>query len=90
MLNVLIKNAKVYYENEIVQADMLVCDGTVASVGVGITVSENTPVVDGQGLFVFPGFADVHVHLREKASVSALLTMPKPLTVWITINCGKF
>ena len=20
----------------------------------------------------------------------ALLTMPKPLTVWITINCGKF
>ena len=23
-------------------------------------------------------------------SVSALLTMPKPLTVWITINCGKF
>ena len=22
--------------------------------------------------------------------ISALLTMPKPLTVWITINCGKF
>ena len=26
----------------------------------------------------------------KKISVSALLTMPKPLTVWITINCGKF
>ena len=26
----------------------------------------------------------------RKTSVSALLTMPKPLTVWITINCGKF
>ena len=25
----------------------------------------------------------------RKTSVSALLTMPKPLTVWITINCGK-
>ena len=25
-----------------------------------------------------------------KKSISALLTMPKPLTVWITINCGKF
>ena len=25
-----------------------------------------------------------------KASISALLAMPKPLTVWITINCGKF
>ena len=23
-------------------------------------------------------------------SISALLTMPKPLTVWITRNCGKF
>ena len=25
-----------------------------------------------------------------KTSISVLLTMPKPLTVWITINCGKF
>ena len=26
----------------------------------------------------------------RKTSISALLTMPRPLTVWITINCGKF
>ena len=26
----------------------------------------------------------------RKTSISALLTMPKPLTVWIMINCGKF
>ena len=26
----------------------------------------------------------------RKTSISALLTMPKPLTVWITINSGKF
>ena len=26
----------------------------------------------------------------QNTSISALLTMPKPLTVWITINCGKF
>ena len=26
----------------------------------------------------------------QKTSISALLTMPKPVTVWITINCGKF
>ena len=26
----------------------------------------------------------------RKTSISALLTMPKPLTVWITIHCGKF
>ena len=26
----------------------------------------------------------------RKTFISALLTMPKPLTLWITINCGKF
>ena len=26
----------------------------------------------------------------RKTSISALLTIPKPLTMWITINCGKF
>ena len=27
---------------------------------------------------------------QKKTSISAFLTMPKPLTVWITTNCGKF
>ena len=27
---------------------------------------------------------------QKKTSISALLTMPKPLTVWIKINCRKF
>ena len=26
----------------------------------------------------------------RKTSISALLTMPKPLTMWMTINCGRF
>ena len=26
----------------------------------------------------------------QKTSISALLTMPKPLTAWIKINCGEF
>ena len=26
----------------------------------------------------------------RKTSICSLLTMPKPLTVWITRNCGKF
>ena len=26
----------------------------------------------------------------RKISISALLTMPKPLTMWITTHCGKF
>ena len=39
--------------------------------------------------------ANIHRIIEEarefkKTSISALLTMPKPLTVWITTNCGKF
>ena len=30
------------------------------------------------------------IAFSRKTSTSALLTMPKPLTVWITTNCGKF
>ena len=28
--------------------------------------------------------------VSEKTFISALLTMPKPLTMWVTTNCGKF
>ena len=37
--------------------------------------------------------ADIHWKKQEssrKTSIYALLTMPKPLTMWIAINCGKF
>ena len=30
------------------------------------------------------------VRESRKTSISTLVTMPKPLTVWITINWGKF
>ena len=34
--------------------------------------------------------ANIHWQSSRKTSISALLTIPKPLTVWITINCGHF
>ena len=39
--------------------------------------------------------ANIHWIIKKQESsrktpISALLTMPKPLTVWITRNCGKF
>ena len=38
--------------------------------------------------------ANIHWIIKQessgKTSTFPLLTMPKPLTVWITINCGKF
>ena len=39
--------------------------------------------------------ANIHWIIKKarefrKTALFALLTMPKPLTVWITTNCGKF
>ena len=37
--------------------------------------------------------ANIHWIIEKasrKTSTSALLAMPKPLTMWITTNCGKF
>ena len=61
-------------------------------------VNQRASVAAAQGLIVPKTslscrFADKHLKKQEsskKTSISALLTMPKPLTVWITINCGKF
>ena len=39
---------------------------------------------------VQPGFRKGRGTESRKTSISALLTMPKLLTMWITINCGKF
>ena len=38
---------------------------------------------------IFAGSSENQESSR-KTSISALLTMPEPLTVWITTNCGKF
>ena len=35
------------------------------------------------------GTRDKKEESYRKTSISALLTMPKPWTVWITINCGN-
>ena len=34
--------------------------------------------------------ANIQCIIERATSISALLTMPEPLTVWITTNCGKF
>jgi dihydroorotase len=45
-------------------ADVLVEDGRIAGVGVALTGSGGE-VIDATGVWVTPGFVDLHVHLRE-------------------------
>jgi len=46
------------------QADVLVRDGVVAQVGPALS-ADGALVVEAAGLFVTPGFVDIHVHLRD-------------------------
>ncbi len=51
------------------QADVLIEDGKIAAVGVKLPVkgdnSSHVTIIDAKGLWVCPGFVDLHVHLRE-------------------------
>ena len=48
------------------------------------------PVDRGAWWATVHGVTNSWTRLKRLSMHSALLTMPKPLTVWITINCGKF
>ena len=58
-----IKNATVLTENGFVKTDLFIDNGIIVSIGTG-DFSE-AEVFDFNNCFIFPGFADVHVHLRE-------------------------
>lgn len=58
-----IKNATVLTENGFVKTDLFIDNGIIVSIGTG-DFSE-AEIFDFNNCFIFPGFADVHVHLRE-------------------------
>ncbi len=63
-MRVLLKGGQAYDHGQLVSMDIEVTDGFMT--GHGQAISSNADkVFDCRGLAVFPGFADVHVHLRE-------------------------
>ncbi len=64
-MKTLFKGAAVYQNGHFSPADIEVMDGIVSSIGVGISPSGYDTVFDLTNLIIVPGFADVHVHLRQ-------------------------
>jgi dihydroorotase len=47
------------------ECDVFIADGIVQEIGKGLAGSGRLRVVDGRGLWLTPGFVDLHAHLRE-------------------------
>ena len=60
----IIKNANVFYENSFLPLDILIENGRVSDISSNIP-SNGVKVFDFNNNYLFPGFTDVHVHLRE-------------------------
>ncbi len=62
----LLKNANVFLNKTICQKDIFISDGKIVSIADNITSAEtDVEIFNMSNCFLFPGFVDVHVHLRE-------------------------
>lgn len=64
-MNYILKNGMMFDGNKFDRCDILVVNGLVEAVSSSLFSSLNTQVIDCENKYIFPGFADVHVHLRE-------------------------
>ena len=61
----IIKNGSVVFSDRVEKTDLRVSDGKIAEIGSGLKADKGEEVIDASGLHIFPGFIDMHVHLRE-------------------------
>lgn len=60
-----LQNADVYIGGEFVKKNILISDGYIVKITDEAVSGEGGIVFDFQNHYIFPGFIDVHVHLRE-------------------------
>ncbi len=65
MPDVLIKNTRIYYNNSLQPAEIIIEGGKVTKIGKDLRVSSSDMVIDAGGALTLPAGIDVHVHFRE-------------------------
>lgn len=61
-MRTVLKNAMVYADSDFAKLDVAIEDGVIVDISPNV---EGGTVFDFNNFYIFPGFADVHVHLRE-------------------------
>lgn len=64
-MRICFKHAQVWKDGSLRLADILVSDGRIVSIGDRVSCPTDTVCVEVHNAVIFPGFVDVHVHLRE-------------------------
>lgn len=62
-MTVLIKNANVYYHNDLVSMDLYINNDGLIDLSEKKLIADE--VIDGNNKYLLPGFVDVHTHFRE-------------------------
>ncbi len=63
-MKILIKNAKVYQNNKLIKADILIDRKRIAKIAPKLNEKADK-TIDASDACVFPGFIDLHAHLRD-------------------------
>ncbi|MBR7150081.1 MAG: dihydroorotase [Oscillospiraceae bacterium] len=64
-MDCVLKNAALFDNGNFRCVDILVSAGRIAAIGANVSSSVSVPGIELHNRAVFPGFVDVHVHLRE-------------------------
>ena len=65
-MNLLLKNGHIVTADKVTNGDILIKNGKISEIGKGISPeTSKVDVIDLDGQYIFPGFIDMHVHLRE-------------------------
>ena len=64
-MTTLIKNGIAYINNRFSRKDILLKNGKIQRIAQTINLDKVDQIIDTSGKYVFPGFVDIHTHLRD-------------------------
>ena len=64
-MTTLIKNGIAYINNRFSRKDILLKNGKIQRIAQTINLDKVDQIIDASGKYVFPGFVDIHTHLRD-------------------------
>ena len=65
MPDILIKNTRIYHNNSLQPAEIIIEGGKIIKLGRDLRVSSSDMILDAEGALTLPAGIDVHVHFRE-------------------------